>query len=126
MSGSRFLRTDPRIESLDRFFERYHCPKPYPIFEYLRAADSYGLDYRLLPAVSIRETCCGKGEKPLNNLWGFHHERFSSIGAGIDFLAHRLTQHPAYRNKTLHEKLFTYNPRAEYPGEVARIMRQIE
>ncbi len=119
---------DPRTARLERFFKIYHCATPYHTSEYLGAADRYGLDYRLLPAVSIRETACGKGAKELNNLWGYHpgRESFSSIAAGIEFLAHRLTQHPFYKGKTLQDKLFIYNPRAAYPEEVRRIMRQIE
>lgn len=119
-------RTDSRTGRLESFFKYYHCPEPYHTSEYLRTADGYGLDYRLLPAISIRETSCGKGAKVQNNLWGYHRESFPSIAAGIEFLAHRLTRHPLYRGKTLQDKLFVYNPRAAYPEEVQRIMRQIE
>jgi hypothetical protein len=120
-------RADPRAARLERFFHIYHCPAPYHVSEYLRAADDYGLDYRLLPAVSIRETTCGVAETE-NNRWGFHNglAGFSSIEAGIDFMAHRLAEHPYYKGKTLQQKLFTYNPLAAYPDEVTRIMRQIE
>jgi hypothetical protein len=117
---------DSRTARLESFFRYYHCPAPYHTSEYLSTADGYGLDYRLLPAISIRETSCGKGAKEQNNLWGYHHESFPSIAAGIEFLAHRLAQHPFYRGKTLQDKLFIYNPRAAYPEEVKRIMRQID
>jgi len=63
-------RPDPRIARLEKFFESYHCPAPHHTSEYLRAADSYRLDYRLLPAVSIRETLCGRTEKQQHNAWG--------------------------------------------------------
>src|SRR5437879_1566305 len=43
---------DPRVARLEKFFRRYHCPAPYHVPEYLGAADGYGLDYRLLPAIS--------------------------------------------------------------------------
>lgn len=121
-------KPDPRVARLEKFFKIYHCPAPYPTFDYLRAADSYGLDYRLLPAVSIRETLCGITKKQENNLWGYHPGRqsFPSVAVGIDFLARRLTQNPLYQGKTLQGKLFTYNPLAAYPDEVKRIMRQIE
>lgn len=122
------LKQDPRAARLEKFFKYYHCATPYHAFEYLRAADGYGLDYRLLPAVSIRETLCGATSKQLNNPWGYHPGRqsFTSIAEGIEVIAKRLTQHPLYRGKTLQDKLFTYNPRAAYPKEVERIMRQIE
>jgi hypothetical protein len=117
---------DDRREKLERFFNRYHCARPFPITEYLRAADGHGLDYRVLPAISIRETGCGKSAGPVNNWWGFHQESFSSLREGIEFLAQRLMEHPAYRRKALLDKLFTYNPRIAYPGEIMRIMQQIE
>jgi hypothetical protein len=124
----RPILSDPRIARLENFFKIYHCPTPHHTSEYLSAADDYGLDYRLLPAVSIRETQCGVAEKPQNNLWGYHPGRqsFPSVKVGLDFLAHRLTQNPLYKGKTLQGKLFTYNPRPAYPKEVERIMRQIE
>jgi hypothetical protein len=125
---SRETRTDPRIARLERFFKNYHCPVPYHTSDYLRAADGYGLDYRLLPAVSIRETLCGIAEKQQHNAWGYHpgHQSFSSIEIGIDFVARRLAEDPRYKGKTVKDKLFTYNPRPAYPEEVNRIMRQIE
>jgi hypothetical protein len=116
-----------RAARLQKFFGHYHCPQPYYTFEYLRAADKYGIDYRLLPAISIRETQCGVTEKQ-NNRWGFHpgEGRFPSIEAGIEFMTRRLAQHQCYRGKNILDKLFTYNPRPAYPGEVQRIMSQIE
>jgi hypothetical protein len=117
---------DPRIARLEKFFKIYHCPSPHHSVEYLRAADGYGLDYRLLPAVSIRETLCGVSEKQQNNHWGYHRESFTSIEEGIDFLARRLTRHPLYRGKAVRDILFTYNPLPAYPEEVRRIMQQIE
>jgi hypothetical protein len=117
---------DSRIARLEKFFNVYHCPPPHHTSEYLRAADGFGLDYRLLPAVSIRETLCGLAAKPQNNFWGYHQENFPSIEAGINFLAYRLTEHPYYKGKSLQDKLFTYNPLPAYPEEVKRIMRQIE
>ena len=85
------------------------------------------MDYRLLPALSIRETHCGLAERH-NNYWGYHPGRqsFPSIQAGIDFVAQQLAENPPYRGKSLQEKLFTYNPLPAYPEEVKRIMRQIE
>jgi hypothetical protein len=120
-------KPDPRIVRLGKLFRTYNCPEPHHIPEYLSAADGYGLDYRLLPAVSIRETLCGTMEKE-NNRWGYHQGRqtFPSIEAGIDFMARQLAENPLYKGKTLQEKLYTYNPRPAYPDEVERIMRRAD
>ncbi len=127
-SNLQSVQTDPRFVRLEKFFKYYRCAAPFHTIEYLRAADIYGLDYRFLPAVSIRETGCGRNAQLSNNYWGFHpgQQSFSSVASGIDFLAKRVMQHPLYKGKSLREKLFTYNPRPAYPGEVERIMRQIE
>lgn len=117
---------DPRVDRLDRFFRRYNCPSPRHIKDYLRAADGYRLDYRLLPALSIRETHCGL-EEMRNNRWGYDPGRgFVSVEAGIYFVARQLAESPFYRGKSLEDKLFTYNPLPKYPGEVQSIMREIE
>jgi len=118
---------DPRAARLEQFFGRYRCPAPQHIDEYLRAADSYGLDYRLLPALSIRETHCGM-EETRNNRWGYHPGRkgFASVEAGIDYVARQLAESPTYRGKSLREKLLTYNPLTKYPGEVESFMQEIE
>jgi len=123
----RYPAPDPRAARLERFFHNYHCPPPYHVTEYLRAADDYNLDYRLLPAVSLRETTCGEAETD-NNFWGFHPGRqtFPSVEAGIAFMARRLAKGTYYRGKTTQEKLAAYNPRPAYLDQVLRIMSKIE
>lgn len=122
------LAQDPRVTRLERFFQHYNCPAPYHVSEYLRASDGYDLDYRLLPAISVRESQCGLTERLPNNHWGYHPGRqsFPSVEAGIDYVARQLAQNRYYRGKSLPDKLFVYNPRRAYPNEVQRIMRQIE
>jgi hypothetical protein len=118
---------DPRSAHLEVFFERYRCPSPLYVSDYLRIADEYDLDYRLLPAISIRETQCGVHGKG-NNWLGFHPDAvtFPTPLAGIEFVGHRIAEHPYYRGKTLYQKLFMYNPYRTYPDEVQWLMRQIE
>ena len=121
-------KPDLRAEYLERFFAFYRCPAPYPIAEYLRAADDYGLDYRLLPAVSIRESRCGAEPSDENNFWGYHPGRqsFATVAEGIDYVSRQLAEGFYYKGKTLAEKLFVYNPLPKYPAEVRSIMLQIE
>ena len=127
LAPAAYLDSDPRASRLEMFFRKYHCPAPHHISEYLRAADLNALDYRLLPAISIRETQCGVHEQDHNRL-GYHPGEggFPSVEAGIHFIARRLAEHPFYKGKTLHGKLFVYNPRPAYPGEIQQIMREIE
>ena len=118
---------DARVERLSRFFERYHCPAPHYVQDYLLAADRYQLDYRLLPAISVRETTCGLTQWR-NNYWGYDPGRqpFQTVKQGIEFVARQLGEGTPYRGKDLDHKLFTYNPRIAYPREVKSIMLQID
>lgn len=118
---------DPRIARLEKFFQVYNCPEPWHARVYLHAADDNGLDYRLLPAISIRETSCGVTATS-NNWWGYHPGQggFSSVTEGIHYVSWVLAEGWYYKGKPLREKLFTYNPRTSYPPEVQEIMRQIE
>ena len=120
-------KIDRRVAGLEKFFRVYGCPAPHHVAEYLRAADDFGLDYRLLPAISIRETLCGVGAWQ-NNRWGYHpgQQSFPSVAVGIDFVARVLAQGDHYKGKTLEQKLLTYNHRPAYTDEVKEIMRQIE
>jgi hypothetical protein len=118
---------DPRAERLERFFALYNCPEPRHVDEYLRAADTYGIDYRLLPAISVRETHCGL-QAWQNNRWGYDPgaQGFHNVAEGIDYVSRQLAWGAYYRGKSLDEKLYTYNPLPAYPGEVRWIMRQID
>jgi len=120
------FKTDPRIERLKAFFDSYHCPAPRYIGEYLRMADAYHVDYRLLPALSVRESTCGRFEKAYNR-WGWKSGDvgFASVQQGIEHVARELAEAPQYKGKTVDQILWTYNPREAYSGEVKKLMEKI-
>jgi len=112
---------------LEAFFDRYQCPQPHYTSDYLIAADTYALDYRLLPAISVRESTCGQYTRG-NNHWGWNSARsvFRSVPDGIDYISRQLTQRPIYKRQTLMGKLWVYNPIPTYPGEVRKLMKEID
>jgi hypothetical protein len=115
-----------RASRLERFFDSYHCPSPRHTGDYLRAADTYHLDYRLLPAISVVESTCGFYPRS-NNRWGWTSARgFSTVRAGIDFIAGRLAASNFYKDKTTDGKLLIYNPSPQYARLVKRLMAEIE
>jgi hypothetical protein len=118
---------DQRIFRLEAFFKAYNCPEPLHVDDYLRAADAYQIDYRMLPAISLIETTCGSFER-LNNHWGWDSAQtgFASVEEGIHFIASQLAENPYYKDKTLEQKLWMYNPDAQYVTQVRRLMRQIQ
>jgi hypothetical protein len=126
-SDSTLPVMDPRSVRLEAFFKAYDCPAPLHVEEYLRAADSHALDYRLLPAISLVESTCGAYQR-LNNHWGWDSTQsgFPSVPAGIDYVTEQLAENPNYKGKSVKEKLFTYNPYPQYVRQVERLMHQIE
>lgn len=117
---------DARPAKLLAFFEAYGCRGPLHIADYVHAADTYGIDYRLLPALSVRESTCGQYSRK-NNRWGWDSARtgFASVAAGIEYIARQLAWGRYYRGKTLEQKLRTYNPSPKYAAEVKKLMREI-
>lgn len=126
-SDSTLPLRDPRVMRLEAFFKAYDCPGPLHVQEYLQAADSHELDYRLLPAISLVESTCGAYQR-MNNRWGWDSTQsgFESVPAGIDYITEQLAEGPQYKGKTVKEKLFTYNPYPQYVRQVERLMREIE
>ena len=118
---------DSRVIRLEMFFQAHHCPAPFLTADYVSVADAYVLDYRLLPAVSVRESTCGLHAR-LNNRWGWNSARtgFLSLRHGIEFVTRQLAFGRAYRGKTLEGKLHAYNPNPLYPSEIRRLMREID
>ena len=120
-------RIDPRIVKVEAFFRLYDCPQPYRARNYVLAADAQRIDYRLLPALSLRESSCGKWAR-WNNHWGWNSARsgFASVEAGIDYVAGQLASGRFYRGKTLDQKLHAYNHRPGYGLEVKLLMQRVE
>jgi len=60
MLVNQSLITDQRVVVLENFFNKYGSPlKPYAE-EFIKAADYYEIDWRLLPAITGIESCFGK------------------------------------------------------------------
>jgi len=102
-----FLKTlivsaDSRTELLRQFFVRYHSPlEPYAA-EFVKKAQEYQLDFRLLPAIAMQETnLCLKSQPDSYNCWGFgvyggKYMYFDSYPQAIDTITKALALR--YRN----------------------------
>lgn len=125
---------DPRYQSLEQFFQKFKCPQPANVKEYIEAADKYALDYRLLPAISIQESTCGihvphwcpKGRLS-NNLWGFREQCYDNVPAAIDSVMSQIKTTRPFAGNTIKKILWYYNGivNPAYPGQVESLMRQI-
>lgn len=125
------LTIDHRTAELSKFMIKYNCPKPYYIKEYLNASDKYKLDYRLLPAISVQESGCGRhacGDGIRR--WGFGSCKgynFKDVAQGINFVSDTLANGNYYRGKTTTQKLKTYNSKnPNYGSEVENLMFQMK
>jgi hypothetical protein len=117
---------DPRLHTLRSFFRRWGCPAERYCPTFIEAADTYKLDWRLLPSISFVESTGGKAA-PNNNLFGWDSGRaqFSSPAAGIHAVGYQLSHSERYRAKTLDGLLATYNPNPDYVQLVKSVMRRI-
>lgn len=81
---------DARIVAVKNFFSYYKSSLTPYADEIVKAADKYGLDYALLPAIAMQEsTLCKKAPKNSFNCWGFgiygkKVTRFSNYKEAID------------------------------------------
>jgi hypothetical protein len=96
---------DGRIERVRQFFKRYNSPlEPYAA-DIVNAADEYGLDFRLLPAIAMQESgLCKTIPDDSHNCWGFgiygsKVTRFSDYPEAIDTVTRTLAT--KYKSKGL-------------------------
>jgi hypothetical protein len=119
-------KKDPRLSRLQKYFGDRDCPLRDAAKDFLLAADQNKLDWRLLPSISMIESSGGKDYKNNNVLgWASCKEKFTSVRAGIHYVAAQLGKSNRYRDKDTDRKLRIYNPVPEYPARVKAVMRAI-
>ena len=65
-------QSDSRKEKVRQFLERHGSPMEANAGDIVDAADKYGLDYRLIPAIAMQESnVCKKIPHESYNCWGF-------------------------------------------------------
>ncbi len=127
---------DNRAEYIDNYFAKHNLPLTGYGKVFVKVADKYDLDYRLLPAIAMRESTGGKFAcyNDKDNVFGWHSCKttFDSQEAAIDKVGAHLageikSTKGYYGNKTVWKKLRTYNSViAPYPDQVIAIMNKIE
>jgi hypothetical protein len=126
-----------QAEAIDAYFAKYEMPLVGTGMKMAVEGDKNGLDWRLLPAIAVRESTGGKFacKKVTNSFfgWGSCKIGFKSAEEAIETVAHNLggnnpntDQH--YAGKTTKEILQKYNPPSvvkHYAAQVMKIMEAI-
>ncbi len=114
---------DSRPEKLTKFFEVYNPDLVGNVSDFIRVADRFNLDWRLLPAISGSESTFGKHTPSCANynIFGWTSTsspcgfwRFESYSDAINLVGEKIATKNAYssfqRTGELKELAFTYNP----------------
>lgn len=123
----REAKSDPRGAILRKFLLDNQCPEQDYAEMFVAEADTHGLDWRLLPAISVVESGGGR-EAHRNNYFGWDNGRigFRSVGEAIHQVARGLSEGRSYRGKATPGKLAAYNRETEgYAATVRAVMRRI-
>ncbi|MFA6301166.1 MAG: glucosaminidase domain-containing protein [Candidatus Paceibacterota bacterium] len=126
-----------KAEAIDAYFREHNMPLEGTGMKMAEEAEKNGLDWRLLAAISVRESTGGKHDcqKVSNNAfgWGSCKIGFKSNEAAIETVARNLggnnpntARH--YEDKTTKEILQAYNPPSivkKYAEQVMSIMNDI-
>lgn len=122
-----------RAAKIDTYFRERSMPLAGHGAAMVAAAEKHDIDWRLLPAIAIRESSGGKqmcGNNPFG--WGSCKIQFTSIDHAVETLAKNLGgDNPTtarYYSGTTREKLYYYNGTVlpTYVDEVLDIMERID
>lgn len=129
------FQKDARIETLRQFLTKYNPEiEPYTQ-DMIEAADKYGIDFRLLPAIGMQESnLCKKAPKDSYNCWGFgiyggKVTKFSGYKEAIDTVTKTLAND--YKGKglnTTEEIMARYTPsnKGDWAESVNYFMEQLQ
>lgn len=130
VDNSKNVVVDNRAQIIDNYFAKRNMPLEGYGQKMVEVADANGLDWKLLPAISIRETSGGKHMCRKNNPfgWGSCKIEFKTMDLAIETVGYKLANMSVYKGKTTERKLYHYNGTVvpTYPKEVLAIMNSIK
>lgn len=122
-----------RIERIDQYFTKRNMPLAGYGEQFVDAAEKCDIDWRLLPAISVRESSGGKHDRNNNPFgWASARVKFDDYAHAINTVADHLcgfmpTTARYYKDKTTYQRLWAYNGTVlhSYPKEVIQIMEMM-
>ncbi len=126
---------EARAQAIDSYFKDRSMPLHGTGMTFVLVAEKYGLDWRLMPSIGVRESSGGKAACGYNAFgWGscklhnFHsyEEAIESLGRNLGGANKNTARY--YAGKSTLEKLYYYNGTVipSYPAEVIAIMDKME
>lgn len=128
---------DLRAKRIDAYYEQYNLPLNGHGDTMVKVADKYNIDWRLIPAIAMRESTGGKfacKNVPFNAFGWYSCKRgFDSWEHAIDYVGWNLggfnpRTAKYYKDKTTEEIINSYNPPeivASYQNDILSIMNRI-
>lgn len=81
--AQQYIPNAQKIEKIRKYLERRNSPLAKYAEEFVKAADEFGIDYRIVAAISIIESGGGKKNFKPYNAWGWGKSGFNSWTEGI-------------------------------------------
>ncbi|MFA6424435.1 MAG: hypothetical protein WCV83_03960 [Candidatus Magasanikbacteria bacterium] len=122
-----------KAQRLDAYFSKRDMPLAGYGIEFVRAANKYNVDWRLIAAIGVRESSGGKHMMNNNPFgWGSAKIKFDDFSEAIDVVTSNLggfnpNTARYYKNTDTKKKLWYYNGTVmpTYPAEVISIMNMV-
>ncbi len=122
-----------KAQRLDDYFNKHDMPLAGHGIEFVRAANKYNVDWRLVAAIGVRESSGGKHMMNNNPFgWGSAKIKFNDFGEAIDVVTSNLGGYNPdtakyYKDADTKKKLWYYNGSVitSYPHEVMNIMEMV-
>jgi len=122
--------SDMRVEALRNVLEKYNSPLAPYAKSYIDAADRYGVEWELLPAIAGLESSFGKHQLPssYNSYgWGGGRIYFDSVDHGIEVVLTGLKNRYIARGATTVETIAPiYSKSATWAPRVRHFMNEID
>jgi hypothetical protein len=125
---------EERADKIDAYFAKRNMPLEGYGAKMIEEAEKNDIDWRLIPAIAIKESTGGKFACDYNPFgWNSCKVYFESWDKAIEIVAYNLGgNNPStaryYKNKTVEEILYHYNGSVipSYTGEILEFMELIE
>ncbi len=122
-----------KAQRLDAYFTKRDMPLDGYGITFVRAANKYNVDWRLVAAIGVRESSGGKHMMNNNPFgWGSAKIKFADFDEAIDVVTSNLGGFNSntaqyYKDTTTKKKLWYYNGTVmpTYPAEVISIMNMV-